>query len=100
MLKIKRLSEVVGRRVYTDAGDLFGIVEEVNLMDNKVDGWRIVVARESGMVQALGGARGIIVPHQFIKAIGDVLIINKNAVPIQTEEEEFSLEEEETESMM
>jgi len=39
MLKIKRLSEVVGRRVYTDAGDLFGIVEEVNLMDNKVDGW-------------------------------------------------------------
>jgi len=59
MLKIKRLSEVVGRRVYTDAGDLFGIVEEVNLMDNKVDGWRIVVARESGMIQALGGARGI-----------------------------------------
>ena len=95
MLKIKRLSEVVGKRVYTDAGDLFGVVEEVNLMDNKVDGWRIVVSRESGMVQALGGARGIIVPHQFIKAIGDVLLINKNAVPIQTEEEEFSLEEEE-----
>jgi len=95
MLKIKKLSEVVGRRVYTDAGDLFGVVEEVNLLDNKVDGWRIVVSRESGMVQALGGARGIIVPHQFIKAIGDVLIINKNAVPVQTEEEDFSLEEEE-----
>ena len=95
MLKIKKLSEVVGRRVYTDAGDLFGIVEEVNLLDNKVDGWRIVVSRESGMVQALGGARGIIVPHQFIKAIGDVLIINKNAVPIQSEEEDFALEEEE-----
>ena len=94
-MKIKKLSEVVGRRVYTDAGDLFGVVEEVNLLDNKVDGWRIVVSRESGMVQALGGARGIIVPHQFIKAIGDVLIINKNAVPVQTEEEDFSLEEEE-----
>ena len=26
MLKIKRLSETVGRRVYTDSGDLFGMV--------------------------------------------------------------------------
>jgi sporulation protein YlmC with PRC-barrel domain len=94
MLRIKRMSEVVGRRVYTDSGDLFGVVEEVNLVDNKVDGWRIVVARESGMIEVLGGARGIIVPHQFIKAIGDILIINKNAVPVQAEEEEVSLEDE------
>ncbi|MBT3397774.1 hypothetical protein HOA55_01135 [archaeon] len=94
MLRIKRLSEVVGRRVYTDSGDLFGMVEEVNLIDNKIDGWRIVVARESGMMAMLGGARGIIVPHQFIKAIGDILIINKNAVPIQSEEESLPLEEE------
>jgi len=95
MLRIKRMSEVVGRRVYTDSGDLFGMVEEINLIDNKIDGWRIVVARESGMIEILGGARGIIVPHQFIKAIGDIIIINKNAVPIQAEEEALPLEEEE-----
>lgn len=95
MLKIKRLSEVVGRRVYTDSGDLFGLVEEINIVDNRIDGWRIVVARESGMMQVLGGARGIIVPHQFIKAIGDIIIINRNAVPVQSDEEDFSLEEEE-----
>jgi sporulation protein YlmC with PRC-barrel domain len=89
MLKIKRLSDVVGRRVYTDLGDLFGLVEEINLIDNKIDGWRIVVSRESGMIEVLGGARGIIVPHQFIKAIGDIIIINKNAVPIQQEEGEL-----------
>ena len=95
MLRIKRMSEVVGRRVYTDSGDLFGMVEEVNLVDNKVDGWRIVVARESGMIQVLGGARGIIVPHQFIKAIGDIIIINRNAVPVQQEEDDaLPLEEE------
>jgi len=89
MLRIKRLSESVGKRVYTDSGDLFGMIEEVNLIDNKIDGWRIVVSRESGMVEILGGARGIIVPHQFIKAIGDIIIINKNAVPIQREEEDM-----------
>jgi sporulation protein YlmC with PRC-barrel domain len=94
MLRIKRLSEVVGRKVYTDSGDLFGVVEEVNLIDNKIDGWRIVVARESGMMEVLGGARGIIVPHQFIKAIGDILIINRNAVPVQSGEEMVSLDDE------
>ena len=94
MLRIKRLTEVVGKRVYTDSGDLFGVVEEVNLADNKIDGWRIVVSRESGMSSLLGGARGIIVPHQFIKAIGDVLLINKNAVPIQDSDEDFPIEEE------
>ena len=100
MLRIKRLSEVVGRKVYTDSGDLFGIVEEVNLIDNKIDGWRIVVARESGMIEVLGGARGIIVPHQFIKAIGDILIINRNAVPVQSGEEVASLDDDAGESLM
>ena len=95
MLRIKRMSDVVGRRVYTDSGDLFGVIEEINLVDNKIDGWRIVVARDSGMLQILGGARGIIVPHQFIKAIGDIIIINKNAIPAQAEEDSLSMEEEE-----
>lgn len=95
MLKIKRMSEVVGRKVYTDSGDLFGVVEEINLADNKIDGWRIVVSRDSGMVQVLGGARGIIVPHQFIKAIGDIILINRSAVPVQMGEEDLPLEEEE-----
>jgi len=89
------MSEVIGVKVYTDFGDLFGVVEEVNLVDNKIDGWRIVVSRESGMIDVLGGARGIIIPHQFIKAIGNIIIINRSAVPVQTEEDEFPLEEEE-----
>lgn len=94
MLKIKRLSEVIGRKVYTDSGDLFGLVEEVNLIDNKIDGWRIIVSRDSSMSSLLGGARGIIVPHHFIKAIGDVLLINKNAVPVQEQGADVPLEEE------
>lgn len=95
MLKIKRLSEVVGKRVYTDSGDLFGVVEEINLIDNKIDGWRIVVSRESVMMNLLGGARGIIVPHQFIKSIGDIVLINKNAVPVQQSEDDMPFDEEE-----
>ena len=89
MMKIKKLSEVVGKRVFTDGGDIFGVVEEINILDNKIDGWRIVISRDSGMMQVLGGARGIIVPHQFIKAIGDVIIINRNAVPVRVDDEDL-----------
>ena len=96
MLKIKKLSEVIGRKVFTDSGDLFGIVEEVNLVDNKIDGWRIVVSRDSGLNSVLGGARGVIVPQQFLKAIGDVLIISKNAVPLKEEDEDMTTEESES----
>jgi len=92
MLRIKRLSESIGKKVFTDHGELFGVVEEANLVDNKIDGWRIVVSRESGMMQVLGGARGIIVPHQFIKAIGDIIIINKNAVPVQVSDDDVSMD--------
>jgi sporulation protein YlmC with PRC-barrel domain len=92
-MKIKKLSEVIGKKVFTDSGDLFGLVEEVNLADNKIDGWRIVVSRDSGMSSVLGGARGVIVPQQFLKAIGDVIVISKNAVPLKEEEEGLDMED-------
>jgi sporulation protein YlmC with PRC-barrel domain len=92
MLRLKTLNEVMGKRVYTDSGDFFGLVEEINLIDNKIDGWKILISRESSMASLLGGAKGIIIPHQFIKSIGDIVLINKNAVPAR-EEEEISLED-------
>ena len=88
MLKIRKVSEILGMKVFTDAGDYFGEVEEVNLVENKIDGWRIKIARESTLSPFLGGARGLIVPHQFLKAIGDVVVVSKSAVPSKEETEE------------
>jgi sporulation protein YlmC with PRC-barrel domain len=81
MLRIKKISEALGKHVYTSEGDYFGQVEEVNLIDNKIDGWKIRVG--SGIMGSLGGARGVIIPHQFVKAIGDVFIINKGSLPMR-----------------
>ncbi|MBD3247584.1 hypothetical protein GF378_03120 [Candidatus Pacearchaeota archaeon] len=90
-MKIKTISSVIGKRVYTDSGDLFGEVEEANLFENKIDGWRIKV---SGTVASLiGGARGVIIPHQFVKAISDIFIINKAALPSPAESEIEELDE-------
>ncbi|MGK0209474.1 MAG: sporulation protein YlmC with PRC-barrel domain [Patescibacteria group bacterium] len=97
MLNIKRLSECIGKKVFTDAGDFFGMVDGINLVDNKIDGWRLLAGRESNVLHLLGGARGIVVPHQFIKAIGDVFLISRNAVPMgnasSEEEDELPLDD-------
>lgn len=85
MLRIKKISEVLGKHVYTSEGDYFGQIEEVNLVDNKIDGWKIRVG--SGLMSALGGAKGVVIPHQFVKAIGDVFIINKASLPMRSDEE-------------
>ena len=78
-MRVKKLSDVVGLKVFTDSGDFFGQVEEANLHENRIEGWRIKVG---GSVSSLiGGARGVIIPHQFVKAISDVFIINQAALP-------------------
>ncbi len=85
MLKIKKISETIGKKVYTDTGDYFGEVEEANLVENKVDSWRIRIA--SSMGSFLGGARGVIIPHQFVKAIGDVIVVSRASLPLEEGEE-------------
>jgi sporulation protein YlmC with PRC-barrel domain len=83
-MRIKKITDVIGAKVYTDAGDFFGEVEEANLQENKVDGWRIKVG--GSITSLIGGARGVIIPHQFIRAISDIVIINKSALPSQESE--------------
>ncbi len=85
MLRIKKISEVIGKKVFTAEGDLFGQVEEVSLVDNKIEGWRIRVG--SNLMESIGGARGVIIPHQFVKAIGDVMVITKASLPVREESE-------------
>ena len=78
-MRIKKITEVIGSKVYTDSGDYFGEIEEANLHENKVDGWRIKVG--GSVTSLIGGARGVIIPHQFVRAISDIFIINKSALP-------------------
>jgi len=78
-MRVKKVTDVLGMKVYTDSGDFFGEIEEANLHENKVDGWRIKVG--GSITSLIGGARGVIIPHKFVKAISDVFIINKGALP-------------------
>ena len=88
MLRIKKITEAIGKNVFTSDGDYFGQIDDVNLSNNRIDGWKIKVG--SSFLSVFGGARGVIIPHQFVKAMGDVVIINKNSLPNRSEGSEMA----------
>lgn len=88
MLKMKPISETYEMKVFTDTGDYFGDIEESILTATKVFGWKVKATKNSFLAKVLGSAKGVIVPHQLVKAVGDILIINKTAVPSYSGEEE------------
>lgn len=96
MLRVKKVSEIVGKNVFTSDGDFFGQIDDVNLSDNKIDGWKIKVG--SSFLTVFGGARGVVIPHQFVRAIGDVVIINKASLPSKPEMEMPAFQEQPTEA--
>ncbi|MBI2669242.1 PRC-barrel domain-containing protein [Candidatus Woesearchaeota archaeon] len=81
MLKMKKVTEAYDLKVFTDNGDYFGDIEDAIVAGNKVFGWKIRASKNSFLSKVLGSAKGVIVPHQLVKSIGDVFIISKSAVP-------------------
>ena len=87
MLQMKKLSDVETLKVYTDAGDLFGQIEEAIIRNNKVESWKVRAVRDSFLAKAMPGAKGVIVPHHLVKSIGTIMIVSRAAAPTHVEEE-------------
>ena len=84
---LRKLSSTYGIEVYTEEGDFLGRVEECVITQNKIHSWRIGSAPRSLLKRLLGSsAKGIVVPHQLVKAIGDIMIIAKVSIPQEVEE--------------
>ena len=88
MLKMKKVGEVYDMKVFTDTGDYFGDIEEAMLTHTKVYGWRVRATKNSFLNKVLGSAKGVVVPHNLVKAMGDIVIISRAAVPSYNPEEE------------
>ena len=88
MLKMKAITETFDMKVFTDDGVYFGDIEESILTTNKVFGWRVKASKNSYLAQTLGSARGVVIPHQLVKAMGEIMIISKTAIPSNGTEEE------------
>lgn len=88
VLNVKKISEVYDMKVFTDQGEYFGDIEETILTTNKIFGWKVKATKNSTLSKLLGGAKGVIVPHQLVKAIGNIMIISKSAIPSYEETKE------------
>lgn len=86
-LRMKRIRETFGKKVYAENGDFFGTVQDLVVNGNKVSGWK-VTAESRSLLSSIKGAKGVIVPHQLVKAVGDIVIISRAAIPSGGEKSE------------
>ncbi len=76
MLNLKNISDVSGLRVYTIDGEFFGEIEDAIVSTNKVVGWRVKTTHNSSLLKkSLPSAKGVQIPHQLVRAIGQIMII-------------------------
>lgn len=87
MLRMKKVSEMSRIPVFTEKGDKFGEVEDAAINNNKIESWRIRVTGDSVLSRTLSGAKGVVVPHQLVKAIGHIMIVAQGAAPSYAEGE-------------
>ena len=86
---MKRISTTYDMKVFTDTGDYFGDIEESIVTSSKVYGWKVSASRNSFLSKVLGAkSKGVIVPHQLVKSIGDIMIISRAAVPTGSADED------------
>jgi sporulation protein YlmC with PRC-barrel domain len=86
MIRFKRISETTDMKVFVETGDYFGEIEEALITHRKVAAWKIRATKNSTLERIFrsgGGVsgKGVIVPHNLIKAVGDIIIISKAAIP-------------------
>lgn len=94
VLKTRNVTKSYDMEVFTDDGLYFGNIEEAVIASNRVSGWRVRATKNSYLTKVLGGAKGVVVPHNLVKAVGDVFIISKNAIPSYDENAEAQQKEE------
>lgn len=76
-LNERTMAEIQGRDIFTDKGAYCGKIADVEFDLQKFRLRAVVVdaAKGSFLANIVGGRRGVIVPYQMIRAVGDIVII-------------------------
>ncbi|MFW6024755.1 MAG: hypothetical protein ACOCRX_00280 [Candidatus Woesearchaeota archaeon] len=82
-----RITESYNMKAFTEEGAYFGDIEECLITTTSISGWRIKASKNSTLSEMLGNAKGVVVPHRLVKAIGDIMIISKEAIPSYSDDE-------------
>jgi sporulation protein YlmC with PRC-barrel domain len=84
------ITSLVGREVYSNNGVFVGEVEDVrlNLDQEVVNGLALSELNPQLFSDAATGEKGVIVPYRWVRAVGDVVLINDVVERYESTEED------------
>ena len=86
----EEITSLVGREVYSNNGVFVGQVEDLRLdLDTEtVTGLALTELNDELFHDRARGARGVIVPYRWVRAVGDVVLVNDIIERMKEPEEE------------
>jgi sporulation protein YlmC with PRC-barrel domain len=84
------ITTLVGHDVYSNNGVYVGTVEDVQLNLNKEAVTALAVTNVNTAVfgSYAGDSRGVLVPYRWVRAVGDVILVNEVVERIGEDDEE------------
>lgn len=86
----QEITSLVGREVYSNNGVFVGQVEDLRLdLDAEtVTGLALTSLNDDLFGSQTAGARGVILPYRWVRAVGDVILVNDVVERMKGEENE------------
>lgn len=84
------ITSLVGREVYSNNGVFVGEIEDIklDLGTEIVTGLALRSPNEELFGAQARGTRGILIPYRWVRAVGDVVLVNDIVERLETPEEE------------
>jgi sporulation protein YlmC with PRC-barrel domain len=76
--RARDITTLIGRDVYSSNGVYIGEIEDVRLdLDaEQVTGLAMAALNDELFADLLGGARGVVIPYRWVRAVGDVVLVH------------------------
>jgi sporulation protein YlmC with PRC-barrel domain len=86
----QEITSLVGREVYSNNGVFVGEVEDVrlDLGEEAVTGIALGQLNDELFEERVGIGEGVMVPYRWVRAVGDVVLINDLVERLQTDDDE------------
>lgn len=86
----QEITSLVGREVYSNSGVFVGEVEDIklDLGTEIVSGIALCNPNEEVFGDRARGTRGVLIPYRWVRAVGDVVLVNDVVERLEPSDEE------------
>ena len=86
----QEITSLVGREVYSNDGVFVGEIEDLRLdmTDERVTGLALGRINRELFDDRVEGANGVLLPYRWVRAVGDVVLVNDAVEQLKTADED------------